>query len=354
LSIDSGAPLALAMQNDCQNRGERVEILENSSVMRPSGNHIYKNVKRRWHAPWTPSELKLIGQRTDAVLARRLGRTIKEVVAMRESQHIQPARSNRRWTEAENRMLGTMSDIELARRLKRGVTGVQQQRHKLGISFRLSDTELTRLLGHQGRKVNAYRQRARRLYASNRFQEWEDAFLGKMTDREAARKTGRSINSIRVRRVRLGIPIMYAHPAIRPWMAKEIKLLGTMTDLKLARQLGRRKHQVLAKRLSLKIPSFQHRRPARSWKASEIKLLGRFTDAEVARKIGCTQYTVYKKRIKLGIPAQRPFLPDYRKWTSAEDKLLGTMSDPQVSRRINRSRSAVLARRQRQKIPAYE
>jgi hypothetical protein len=198
------------------------------------------------------------------LLARRLGRTIKEVVAMRESQHVQPARPSRRWTEAENRMLGTMPDAELGRRLKRGITGVQQQRLKLGISFSLSDTELTRLLGQQGRKVNAFRQRARRLYAANRYQEWEDAFLGKVTDREAARKTGRSIYSIRIRRTWLGIPVVHAHPAIRPWVAKEIKLLGTMTDLKLARQLGRKKHQVMAKRLSLKIPSFHHRRPSRS------------------------------------------------------------------------------------------
>jgi hypothetical protein len=296
--------------------------------------------------------LKLIGQRTDAVLARRLGRTLKEVVAMRESQHVQPARPNRRWTEAENRMLGTMPDVELGRRLKRGITGVMHQRLKLGISFRLSGTELTRLLGHQGRQVITYRQRARRLYASNRFQEWEDAFLGKMTDREAARKTGRSYASIRTRRLWLRIPMVYAHPAVRPWVAKEIKLLGTMTDKKLARELGREKHQVIAKRLSLKIPPFHHRRPARSWKASEIKLLGRFIDSEVARKIGCPQYTVCVKRIKLGIPARRP-LPNYRKWTPAEDKLLGTMSDSKLSRRMNRSRFAVAARRKRQKIPVW-
>ena len=189
---------AMAMQNDCQNRVECVEIPGNSSAMRPSGNHIlkYKRVKRRWNAPWTPSELKLLGQRTDAGLAQRLGRSIKEVAAMRESRHIKAATPNRRWTEEENRMLGTMPDVELARRLKRGITGIEQQRLKLGISFHLSGTELVRLLGHQGQKVNAYRQRAKRLHAANSYQKWEDTLLGKMPDGEAARKTGRTINSI--------------------------------------------------------------------------------------------------------------------------------------------------------------
>jgi hypothetical protein len=101
--------------------------------------------------------LKLLGQRTDAGLAQRLGRSIKEVATMRESRHIKAATPNRRWTEEENRMLGTMPDVELARRLKRGITGIEQQRLKLGISFHLSGTELVRLLGHQGQKVNAYR-----------------------------------------------------------------------------------------------------------------------------------------------------------------------------------------------------
>jgi hypothetical protein len=323
--------------------------------MRALVNHIpkYKKVRRRWNAPWTPSELKLLGQRTDSVLARRLGRTIKEVAAMRESRHIQAARPNRRWTEEENRLLGTMPDIEVARRLKRGITGVEQQRLKLGISFRLSGTELVRLMGHQGRKISIYRQRAKRLRAPNSYQKWEDALLGKMTDPEAARKTGRSINSINKRRNWLGIPAVYVYPeAIRPWTVEEIKLFGTMTDLKLARQLGRKKHQVVVKRLALKIPPFHHRRPSRSWKVSEIKLLGRFIDSEVARKIGCPQYTVRIKRIKLGIPACRPG-PKYRKWTQAEDKLLGTMPDPKAGRQLKRSRGAVLARRKRQKIPAW-
>jgi hypothetical protein len=323
--------------------------------MRPSGNHIlkYKRVKRRWNAPWTPSELQLLGQRTDAGLAQRLGRSIKEVAAMRESRHIKAATPNRRWTEEENRMLGTMPDVELARRLKRGITGVEQQRLKLGISFHLSGAELVRLLGHQGQKVNAYRQQAKRLHAANSYQKWEDAFLGKMTDGEAARKTGRTISSIHSRRTRLGIPAVYVHPeAIRPWTAEEIKLLGTMTDSKLARQLGRKKHQVLAKRLALKIPPFQHRCPSRLWKASEIKLLGRFIDSAVARKIGCPQYTARKKRLKLGIPACRPG-PKYRKWTQAEDRLLGTMPDPKAGRQLKRSRGGVLARRKRQQIPAW-
>ena len=59
----------------------------------------------------------------------------------------------RRWTAGENRLLGTLPDAELARRLKRGVSGVEQQRLKLGISFRLSEAELVRLLIAAGADV---------------------------------------------------------------------------------------------------------------------------------------------------------------------------------------------------------
>jgi hypothetical protein len=38
--------------------------------------------------PWTLAELKQLGHRPDSVLARRLGRPIKEVVAMRESRRM--------------------------------------------------------------------------------------------------------------------------------------------------------------------------------------------------------------------------------------------------------------------------
>jgi hypothetical protein len=264
-----------------------------------------------------------------------------------------PRRPLRRWTKEENLLLGTMPDVELARRLQRGITGIKQQRLKLGISFYLSAPELVRLLGHQGQKVNGYRQRAKRLRAANSYQKWEDAMLGKMPDREAARKTGRTIKGIQSRRVLLGIPAVRVQPQpMRPWTADEIKLFGTMSDLQLARQLGREKHQVLKQRLALKIPSCHRRQPRRSWKPAEIRLLGRYTDLAVAQRLGCPQNIVRIKRVKLGLPARHP-QPRYQRWTPAEDKLLGTGSDPKIARQLNRTRQSVIHRRLRLNISPW-
>jgi hypothetical protein len=301
---------------------------------------------------WQKWEIELLGKFPDKEVARQLGRTRSAVKSMRKKLHIPSATPARRWTAAENRLLGTMPDAELARRLKRGVTGVTQQRLKLGISFHLSDAELVRLLGHQGRRVGSYFKQARRLHASNCWQEWEDELLGKMSDRDVAGKTGRTYESVQARRYRLGIQCFppLRRSKIRPWTDREIKLLGTMNDVRLARRLRRKKHQVLFQRLALKIPPFKPRSPTRSWKPAEIRLLGRFKDSEVARRLGCPQYTVRVKRVKLGITAWRP-IPPQRRWTRGELKLLGTVPDHEAARRLNRTRVAVTLMRCRRHIP---
>src|ERR1019366_2977319 len=63
--------------------------------------------KTRWGAPWTVAELRQLGKVPDSVLARRRGRTIKEVVAERIARRIGLATGPRRWTARELRFLGT-------------------------------------------------------------------------------------------------------------------------------------------------------------------------------------------------------------------------------------------------------
>ena len=75
--------------------------------------------KARRDAPWTIAELKQLGRTPDSILARRTGRTIKEVVAERERRRIGMRMPPRRWTAGEIRLLGRFSDLELARRFRR-------------------------------------------------------------------------------------------------------------------------------------------------------------------------------------------------------------------------------------------
>ena len=78
-----------------------------------------KRTKSRRGAPWTLKELKQLGKVPDSVLARRTGRTIKEVVAMREHRRIGLRTPPRRWTAREIRLLGRYYDAEVSRRLRR-------------------------------------------------------------------------------------------------------------------------------------------------------------------------------------------------------------------------------------------
>ena len=89
--------------------------------------------KTRWGAPWSVAEVRQLGKVPDSVLARRRGRTIKEVVAEREARRIRLPTGPRRWTARELRLLGTMNDHELGRRLLRRSDQVHEQRVALGI-----------------------------------------------------------------------------------------------------------------------------------------------------------------------------------------------------------------------------
>jgi hypothetical protein len=83
---------------------------------------------RRGGVPWKLAELKQLGKTPDSVLARLRQRTIKEVVARRESQRVKLITPPRRWTAREIRLLGTMSDREISRRLRRSYESVRWQR----------------------------------------------------------------------------------------------------------------------------------------------------------------------------------------------------------------------------------
>src|ERR1700734_1269684 len=92
----------------------------NLKIIKPDALRRQKNFARRG-AAGTVRELQQLSKIPDSKLARRNQRTIKEVVAMRESRRIALPTPPRRWTAREIRLLGTLSDRETARRLRRPV-----------------------------------------------------------------------------------------------------------------------------------------------------------------------------------------------------------------------------------------
>ena len=64
----------------------------------------------------------------------------------------------------------------------------------------------------------------------------ELALLGKMTDREEARRTCRTVGTVRQARFERGIA--YEWSKRRPWTAEEDRSLGTAPDKEIARRQG--------------------------------------------------------------------------------------------------------------------
>jgi hypothetical protein len=85
----------------------------------------------------------------------------------------------------------------------------------------------------------------------------EKRLQGKLPDAEVARRTGRTIGAVRVKRVELGLP----NPASRAWTAEELALLDTAPDGKVAEQIGRMRSAVSAQRWYLAIPAARWFKP---------------------------------------------------------------------------------------------
>jgi hypothetical protein len=172
-----------------------------------------KNRRRsRRGSPWTPAELKQLGRAPDSVLARRIHRSIKEVVAMREQRRIRLLTAPRDWTAREVRLLGRMNDYELGRRLRRPNYQVRKQRRAL--------------------KIAPFKPRAKWKY----WKPSEVRLLGMLPDEEVAKKLGRTFTSVQVERIRRGIRAIGKR---RLWTDNEMKLLGTAPDEEVAAKVGR-------------------------------------------------------------------------------------------------------------------
>src|ERR1039457_5239180 len=90
-----------------------------------------------------------------------------------------------------------------------------------------------------------------------------------------------SVGYVKRRRFRKGI--FFRQTPFRPWTKQEVALLGKLTDADVVKRTGRNCHSVFRKRRSLGISCRRVKTPLT---AAEVKLLGKLPDQEVARRIG--------------------------------------------------------------------
>ena len=228
---------------------------------------------------WSREDLTLLGTMPDSAVARLLNRPPIAVRRRRQKLGIRPYHSSsRRWTPEEEQLLGTMPDKRLARRLKRSVETVRTRR------------------AHKGIPVFDPKK------------HWwtaeDDKLLGLRPDAQVAMLLGISEATVRYRRnqLRISLPgrLRKVTPP-KPWRAEEIAMLGKASDAQVARRLGRSVTSVKTKRLRLGLASSRHR-----WRLGQEVLLGKFPDQTLARRLGCTVKAVQARRERLGIPAPRP------------------------------------------------
>src|ERR1700728_4137292 len=137
---------------------------------------------------WQPWEEELLGKEPDAVVARKIGRTLHAVSKHRSVLRMVDVRPNL-WTKEEMSLFGTMTDGEIARRTGRKVGSVYAKRRQSGFGP-----------------------------CNPKWKPWtenEKDLLGKMPDAEVARLTGHPVESVRHTRFALRIP--YVNPTRLPW-----------------------------------------------------------------------------------------------------------------------------------------
>lgn len=187
-----------------------------------------------------------------------------------------------------------------------------------------------------------------------RRREWPEhlaELLGKIPDRQLARKAGISASSVGRERSQRGIPPWKEPSPAADWTPERVALLGKDTDARVAAALGISKEVVGVKRRILGIPAYGRVAKVREWTDQELALLGTRPDREVAEAIDVNAETVRQKRLGLRIPSFRPPRPQVQ-WTEEALALLGVVDDGEIARMLGASRATVTLRRSGLGIPA--
>ena len=176
-------------------------------------------------------------------------------------------------------------------------------------------------------------QRRRPAPFRGRWTAEEDALLGVESDEALARKFGRTVVAVKVRRHEKRIT------DVRGWSPEEEKLLGTRPDCEVAKLVGRGTQDVGWKRRKLGIPCCYSYPP---WTPEHLELVGKKPDKEVALLTGHSLNSARHKRWVLRRPSPKP---ERIRWTPEQDRLLGKLPDSALARWMGRTTGAVRERR---------
>jgi hypothetical protein len=207
-----------------------------------------------------------------------------------------------------------------------------------------SRREVARLLGKNLPLPPAHQPR-KPARIVNSWQDWERNLLGKITDRDFARQTGRRVRAVRAMRRYLKIA-HFGGPVNHRWTRQQLILLGKYPDREVATRLNKTLLAVSSARFQQGIERFGGK--VKPWSKREDKLLLRFGNTEMSRRTKRSVGAASARRMFLNLPrlVMRP-------WTLAEEALPGTMPDPVLAKKIGRTTEAVKTFRKKRGIPPF-
>ncbi len=324
---------------------------ERGSLLRPSVSAS---------RPWKPKELALLGQKSDAEVARLTRRPYKRVWAKREALGIpQRHKTIRHWSQAEDRIVQSYPLSEAARILRRTVNAVTLRRGRLGPGCdggwrdRLLDEEQVQ------EKYTRFR------YDSAKVEEVVRFVGGPYGPPKLPRdgvlrcvirgrlKVGGYTNTL------IPWPVAWGHPAQRIICGDLLEALRTESRAAVAYHFGLSKATVSELRTRLDIPRFNagsyHLFRRNIDLARTPEALEKQSRAREGRPSGMSP----KDRRRLRAIQRKPKPIPWRRrmsdrlreafetrgaaprWTPEELALLWTIPDREVARRVGRSLSAV-------------
>ncbi len=314
---------------------------------------------------WTARELKLLGKLPDSVLARRTGRTIKEIVAEREARRIRVPAGSRRWTANEIKLLENSATLNwpVGLRARSG----KCESSGWSVKYRHSSPAREISVSGHSKKSGFWEQCLTPSWPADsnaalaRFNRNDSSWESRMSVPNSnlglvRRNNYRAQSPMRRLRASLG-------GRVWPWPHEEFKCAGRRCRILIRNSgLGHRRRKncrlslpsmkmlaqatdatanaVEARRISRQIPKYASR--LHYWSPEEDELLGQMPDEQVARQLRVTLVAVQVRRFKLG-----RLKPDskHRRWTAEEDALLGTLPDEDVAKRTGHPLGSVRVRR---------
>lgn len=301
----------------------------------------------------------MLGKKPDRQIAAELGISRFTVQAERYKlgikKHRSPDGSRVQYDDEFIATLGKIPDFECAKKFGYSNSSVARIRKKLGISPCKAPRKPRQPRSIEQKPRKPYKPRdPNKPRKKKEYPEELINMIGKVPDKEIAKKFGYSKAGIALIRKNMGIPSLRATRFPEEKREEAILLFGKLTDREIAEKLEIPILSVAYFRKKLKIDPVAYSSIKDADKNMILGLLGRVSDLKIAKKTGYSTYTIKKFREQNNInPFKKSILerfpPNQRKKLLS---MLEKVHDRVIAEKFNIGNEAVRRIRQKMNVPA--